>query len=75
MTNHPNRSSTQAAQFRRIVIDNKPNSGGLNWRTVIQYATELGGRRDEAGDRFQFPDGSYAHVTGLHSGSPRVHLR
>jgi hypothetical protein len=69
--------TSQAAQFRRTVIDNKPRTGGLNWRTIIQYATELGGVRSDGdnGDRFAFPDGSYAHVTGLHSGNPRVDLR
>lgn len=80
MTNHPNRSRTQAAQFRRAVIDNKPETGAFNWRTVVQYATEFGAYRtsqtdDNGGERFEFPDGSRARVIGLHSGNPRVDLR
>lgn len=63
---------TRATDFRQIVIDNTPQTGGLNWRTVIQFATELGGVRQDD-DSFAFPDGSRARVEGLHSGNPRVH--
>lgn len=70
---------TQAAQFRRAVIDNKPQGGSIGWRTVIQYATEMGAFRQASdgawAERFDFPDGSHALVRGLMSGSPQVWAR
>ena len=65
---------TAANDFRLMVINSKPSkTGRLNYRTVIQFATDLGGVRDDDG-LFTFKDGSRARVIGLRSGTPHVFI-
>jgi hypothetical protein len=60
----PEAMATLADQFCQVMTENDC----VRWRTVAQYATELGGVLVPFQDSFRFPDGSLANVVELHSG-------